>query len=92
MGGVGLADPASFLTVGTIHLHHHDLLVVKESGQAGTPRSGALHPNLFHFTEPDQPAEELLVAGPGLRETSLCLTIHRCDRVLLCQHECQHHP
>ncbi len=55
-----LETVVSGLTVRTIHLHNHDLLIAKEPGQTNTPRPGALHTNLFHLAEPDQPAEKLL--------------------------------
>ena len=47
---------ASFLTVRTIHLHHHHVVVTKEPGQTDTPRSGALNTNPYHRSKPISPA------------------------------------
>ena len=53
------------LPIGTIHFHHLDLMVVKESGQAGAIRTGALHPNPGECPEPLEPPQQAALAGLG---------------------------
>jgi hypothetical protein len=53
------------LPVGAIHLHHLDPAVMKETGQAGAIRAGALHPDPEHSAEPLEPPQQVAVAGLG---------------------------
>ena len=68
VGRIRFTDTASLLAVGTIHLHHHNLVVGEEPGETDTPRSGALHTNTNDMTKFGQPSEQTLESRFGSRK------------------------
>ena len=53
------------LPVGTIHLYHLDVVIMKKAGQAGPIRAGALHPDPEHAAELVKPSQQLVIARRG---------------------------
>ncbi len=65
---IRLPQPATHLTIRSVHLHHHDPFTMEMSRQADAIRPGALNPNPDDRTEPCEPVRQQPIANCIRRE------------------------
>jgi hypothetical protein len=66
--GVGLARPASTLTVRSVDFHHRDPQTLEIAGQPGAVAAGAFDTDQHHRTQRREPLDELAIARRCRRE------------------------
>ena len=62
VGGVGFAEPAAELTVGTVHLHHLDADAVQVAGETGAVAARTLYSDPYQVPVGLKPFAHLLIA------------------------------